>query len=31
MPKNNLYVFENDLYSKGYKKIAGLDEAGRGS
>ena len=26
----NLYEYENDLHSKGYKLIAGCDEAGRG-
>ena len=26
----NLYEYENDLHSKGYKFIAGCDEAGRG-
>lgn len=26
----DLYEYENDLYSKGYKYIAGCDEAGRG-
>lgn len=26
----NLYEYENDLHSKGYKYIAGCDEAGRG-
>lgn len=26
----NLYEYENDLYKKGYKFIAGTDEAGRG-
>lgn len=28
--KYNMYEFEEDLYSKGYKFIAGTDEAGRG-
>lgn len=27
----NLYKFENELYAEGYKLIAGVDEAGRGS
>ena len=26
----DLYEYENDLHSKGYKYIAGCDEAGRG-
>lgn len=28
--KYNMYEFEEDLYSKGYKFVAGTDEAGRG-
>ena len=30
MTSNDLYIFENDLYSKGIELIGGIDEAGRG-
>jgi hypothetical protein len=28
---NNMYSYENHYYDNGYKHIAGIDEAGRGS